>query len=209
MNNAPSTGIVRPGRLQRRLLYAGTLIALLAGGVLLNRGIPRFDAHDSVMPPLETLANMASVAEVADRQVIIVAPLPVMSTPRCDACGVVTSMRLVTVANEVALHRTVEGAVVGGTLGGLIGGARGQELFSLLGAVAAMRHGGLLQPGMGYETRVRFDNGASRIIMSAVRPQLHTGDRVRVVNSVIQVLSLREPDLKLTEYLIRNAQDQS
>lgn len=130
---------------------------------------------------------------------IIIAPLPDAEDLKCGACGVVTSMRLVAVADDSTMHGTVGGAVVGGSIGNLLGGVRGQELFGLLGAIAAMGGGAAVRSDLRYETTIRFDNGSNRMFVAGSRPQWRTGDRVRVVEGSIQVFSMETPELKQEE----------
>lgn len=140
---------------------------------------------------------------VADKRTIIVVPARRPTQLECPSCGVVVSMRLVTAADDAVTRTTVGNAVVGGMIGSLLGGARGQELFSWLGAIAAMRNGGGLQPGMRYETTIRLDNGASRVFADIARPQWRDGDRVRVVEGTIRAFSQEDATLKAEATLSR------
>ncbi len=145
--------------------------------------------------PVSSLAPV--IADTNQRPVpVLVVPAPQRTTFKCASCGVVVSMRLVTATDAAAAKNLVGRAVVGGMIGNLLGGARSQELFGWLGAIAAIRNGGVLQPGMRYETTVRFDNGASRVFVNMTRPRWRDGDRVRIVEGTIQAFSPEGAQMK-------------
>lgn len=123
--------------------------------------------------------------DAGDRSITAIPP-PRRENIKCAFCGVVVSMRPVTVAVDATSGSTAGSAVVGGMIGNLLGGARGQELFGWLGAVAAMRNGATLEPGLRYETTVRFDNGSSRVFVETALPRWQAGDRVKVVEGAIR-----------------------
>jgi outer membrane lipoprotein SlyB len=115
------------------------------------------------------------------------------STParwRCAECGVVQSVREVVTKGEGSGIGAVGGAVVGGVLGHQVGGGRGQKIATVVGAVGGAVAGNEVEKrvksGKSYEVTVRFEDGSSRVINEATAPSWRTGDRVKVVNGVIQ-----------------------
>ena len=115
------------------------------------------------------------------------------STPakwRCAECGVVQSVREITTKGEGSGIGAVGGAVVGGVLGHQVGGGRGQDIATVVGAVGGAVAGHEIEKrvksGKSYEITVRFEDGSSRVIREASAPSWRTGDRVKVINGVIQ-----------------------
>ena len=115
------------------------------------------------------------------------------STParwRCAECGVVQSVREVVTKGEGSGIGAVGGAVVGGVLGHQVGGGRGKDIATVVGAVGGAVAGNEVEKrvksGKSYEITVRFEDGSSRVINEAVAPSWRAGDRVKVVNGVIQ-----------------------
>jgi len=84
----------------------------------------------------------------------------------------------------------VGGAVVGGVLGHQIGDGRGQDIatvvFFFFEQVTAYEIEKRVKSSKSYEITVRFEDGSSRVISEANAPSWRTGDRVKVINGVIQ-----------------------
>ena len=115
------------------------------------------------------------------------------STPakwRCAECGVVQSVREIETKGEGSGLGAVGGAVVGGLLGHQVGGGRGQDVATVVGAVGGAVAGNEVEKRVktakSFEVTVRFDDGSSRVIHEASAPSWRTGDRVKVINGVIQ-----------------------
>ena len=115
------------------------------------------------------------------------------STPsrwRCADCGVVQSVREVATKGEGSGLGAVGGAVVGGLLGHQVGGGRGQDVATVVGVVGGAVAGNEVEKrvksGKSYEITVRLEDGSNRVINEANAPSWRTGDRVRIVNGVIQ-----------------------
>ena len=83
----------------------------------------------------------------------------------CAECGVVQSVHEIDTKDEGSGIGAAGGAVVGGVLGN-------QE-----------KH---VKSTKSYEITVRFDDGASRVISQSDPTGWRAGDRVRVINDVIQ-----------------------
>jgi outer membrane lipoprotein SlyB len=115
------------------------------------------------------------------------------STParwRCAECGVVQSVREIETKGEGSGLGAVGGAVVGGVLGHQVGGGSGQKIATVVGAVGGAVAGNEVEKrvksGKSYEITVRLEDGSSRVINEATAPSWRPGDRVKVVNGVIQ-----------------------
>ena len=109
---------------------------------------------------------------------------------RCAECGVIESVREVQHQGQSTLLGTVGGAVVGGLLGNQVGSGRGKTAATVAGAVGGTIAGNEIEKRVkstkSYEITVRFEDGSSRVISAASAPTWRTGDRVKVVDGVIQ-----------------------
>jgi outer membrane lipoprotein SlyB len=117
---------------------------------------------------------------------------------KCAECGVVESVREIETKGEGsgvgAVGGAVGGAVVGGVIGHQIGSGRGQDIATAAGAVGGAVGGAVLgneiekrvKSGKSYEITVRLEDGSSRVIHEASAPAWRAGDRVKVIDGVIQ-----------------------
>ena len=109
---------------------------------------------------------------------------------KCAECGVIESIQEVATRGEGSGIGAVGGAVVGGVLGHQVGSGRGQDIATVVGAVGGAVAGHEIEKRVksskSYEITVRFEDGSSRVISEANAPSWRTGDRVKVINGVIQ-----------------------
>jgi len=109
---------------------------------------------------------------------------------KCAECGVIESVREITTKGEGSGLGVVGGAVVGGLLGHQVGGGRGKDIATVAGAVGGAVAGHEIEKrvksGKSYDITVRFEDGSSRVINEANAPSWRIGDRVKVINGVIQ-----------------------
>lgn len=109
---------------------------------------------------------------------------------KCAECGVIESIREIETRGEGSGVGAVGGAVVGGVLGHQVGSGRGQDIATVVGAVGGAVAGNEIEKRVksskSYEITVRFEDGSSRVINEANPPAWRTGDRVKVINGVIQ-----------------------
>ena len=145
------------------------------------RAQAREDARVQARKDARTQAQAQAPAQVAD------------STParwRCAECGVIESVREIATKGAGTGIGAVGGAVVGGVLGHQVGGGRGQDIATVVGAVGGAVAGHEIEKRVksskSYEITVRFEDGSSRVISEANAPSWRTGDRVKVINGVIQ-----------------------
>ena len=115
---------------------------------------------------------------------------PAQVAAACAECGVVESVREIETKSEGSGIGAVGGAVVGGVIGHQIGDGRGQKIATVVGAVGGAVAGNEVEKRVNttksYEITVRFEDGSSRVIHEASAPSWRTGDRVKVINGVIQ-----------------------
>ena len=115
---------------------------------------------------------------------------PARASTKCAECGVVESVREIDTKGEGSGLGAVGGAVVGGVLGNQVGGGRGKDVMTVIGAVGGAMAGNEVEKRVkstkSYSITVRFDDGSSRVISAANAPTWRAGDKVKVINGVIQ-----------------------
>ena len=106
----------------------------------------------------------------------------------CRSCGVVESVRTVSVRGQGSGLGAAGGALVGGLLGHQIGGGTGRSIATVAGAVGGAVVGNQVEGNMKashyYEVRVRMEDGSHRTLRSNTAWQ--DGDRVKVVKGHLQ-----------------------
>ena len=108
----------------------------------------------------------------------------------CSECGVIESVREITKEGQGSGVGAVGGAVLGGVLGHQVGGGRGRDLATVLGALGGGLAGNQVEKNAKtateYRITVRFEDGTTRLFPSATPPTWRPGDKVKVLNGVIQ-----------------------
>ncbi len=132
----------------------------------------------------------ARVASAAQPQASQVPPPPPVVAAICRECGVIEGVHEVDVAGKATGGGAIAGGIVGGVVGHQTGRGRGNDLMTVLGAVGGAIAGNAIEKkaktGKEYEILVRFEDGSTRIIKSATAPAWRTGDKVKVIDGVIQ-----------------------
>jgi outer membrane lipoprotein SlyB len=109
---------------------------------------------------------------------------------RCSECGVIQSVREIDAKGEGSGLGAVGGAVAGGVLGHQVGNGDGNTIATVIGAVGGAVAGNEVEKRVkstkSFEITVRFEDGSSRVITEANATSWRSGDKVRVVNGVIQ-----------------------
>ena len=109
---------------------------------------------------------------------------------RCAECGVISSVQEVDTKGKGSGLGAVGGAVVGGLLGNQVGGGRGQDVMTVVGAVGGAVAGNEVEKRVkstkSYTISVRLDDGSTRTFSETSLPSWRSGDKVRIVNGVIQ-----------------------
>jgi len=144
--------------------------------------------------PVDSVFARQPAAHPAARSTPSQAPAQVASNAparaQCAECGVIEAVREINTKGEGSGIGAVGGAVVGGVLGHQVGGGRGQDVATVVGAVGGAVAGNEIEKRVksnkSYEITVRFEDGSSRVINEASAPSWRTGDRVKVINGVIQ-----------------------
>ena len=167
-------------------LFSAVGIAAIMGWIPTSTGGP----GDSVAAAKQPAAQPAARSHTAPSR----APSQIASNAtaraRCAECGVIEAVREIDTKGEGSGLGAVGGAVVGGVLGHQVGGGRGQDIATVVGAVGGAVAGNEIEKRVksskSYEITVRFEDGSSRVISEASSTSWRTGDRVKVINGVIQ-----------------------
>lgn len=135
-------------------------------------------------------AKPAAASAVPEQAPVQVASNTPVVSAACAECGVVESVREIDTKGEGSGLGAVGGAVVGGVLGHQIGGGSGQKIATVVGAVGGAVAGNEIEKRVksakSYDITIRFEDGSSRVINEANAPSWRVGDRVKVINGVIQ-----------------------
>lgn len=163
------------------ILFCGAGVAAMMGWIPTSIGKP----DEPALTKTETKAAKAasSAARPAQRQTLA-------APAKCPECGVVQSVREVEAKGEGSGIGAVGGAVVGGVVGNQVGSGRGQDVMTVVGAVGGAFAGNEVEKRMktkkSYAVTVRFDDGSNRVISEPNAPTWRAGDKVKVINGVIQ-----------------------
>ena len=117
-------------------------------------------------------------------------PPPVVVAAICRECAMVEEVREVEKAGQASGAGAVGGAVVGGVLGHQMGGGRGKDVATVLGALGGGLAGNAIEKNakktMEYQIIIRYDDGTKGLFTQATPPSWRSGDKVKVINGVIQ-----------------------
>src|SRR5712672_2266559 len=159
------------------IVFCGLGAAALVGWIPTSASKPGDEAALAKLD--KPLASPAKPASARPHAAAVVAA-------KCAECGVVQSVHEVDTKGEGSGVGGVGGAVVGGVLGHQVGNGDGQTIATVIGAVAGNEIEKRVKSKKSYEVTVRFNDGSSRVITEATAPSWRTGDKVKVVNGVIQ-----------------------
>ncbi|TCV97554.1 outer membrane lipoprotein SlyB [Luteibacter rhizovicinus] len=107
------------------------------------------------------------------------------ATRGCGQCGVVDDIQQVYVQKQSgSAAGTILGAVIGGVAGNQIGRGDGRTAATVIGAVAGGAVGNQVSKrngeDVGYQVRIRLDNGQWATVTQNEDPQLRRGDYVEI-----------------------------
>src|SRR6266849_6258669 len=119
-------------------------------------------------------------------------PAPVVAAI-CRECAVIEEVREVEKAGTASGAGAVGGAVVGGVLGHQMGGGRGKDVATVLGVLGGGLAGNAIEKNakktVEYQIVVRYEDGSKGLFTQAAPPTWRSGDKVKVINGVIQARS--------------------
>jgi len=117
-------------------------------------------------------------------------PPPVVVAAICRECAVIEEVREVEKAGQASGAGAVGGAVVGGVVGHQMGGGRGKDFATILGALGGGLAGNAIEKNakktVEYQIVVRYEDGTKGLFTQATPPSWRSGDKVKVINGVIQ-----------------------
>jgi outer membrane lipoprotein SlyB len=124
------------------------------------------------------------------RAVAVVPPPPHIVAAICRECAVIEEVREVEKAGQASGAGAVGGAVVGGVLGHQMGSGRGKDVATVLGVLGGGLAGNAIEKNakktMEYQIIIRYEDGTKGMFTQATPPSWRTGDKVKVVDGVIQ-----------------------
>jgi len=130
--------------------------------------VARSDRHPAMIPP----------------------PPPVQVAAICKECAVIEEVREVEKAGQTSGGGAVGGAVVGGVIGHQMGGGRGKDVATVLGALGGGLAGNQIEKNAKktkeYQIFVRYEDGTKGLFTQPTPPSWRIGDKVKVINGVIQ-----------------------
>ncbi len=117
-------------------------------------------------------------------------PPPVVVAAICRECAVIEEVREVEKAGQASGAGAVGGAVVGGVIGHQMGGGRGRDVATVLGVIGGGLAGNQIEKNakktVEYQIVVRYEDGTKGLFTQATPPSWRPGDKVKVINGVIQ-----------------------
>ncbi|HTF13708.1 MAG TPA: glycine zipper 2TM domain-containing protein [Burkholderiales bacterium] len=121
----------------------------------------------------------------------VVPPPPPIVAAICRECAVIEEVREVEKAGSASGAGAVGGAVVGGVIGHQMGGGRGRDVATVLGALGGGLAGNQIEKSVKktveYQIVVRYEDGTKGLFTQATPPSWRTGDKVKIINGVIQL----------------------
>jgi uncharacterized protein YcfJ len=131
--------------------------------------------------PVQVASAQPQVAQV---------PPPPPARIICRECGVIDGIHEIEKAGQGSGGGAVAGGIVGGVAGHQMGNGRGRDLMTVVGVVGGALAGNAIEKKAKttkeYEILVKFEDGSTRIITTPTAPAWRVGDKVKVVNGVIE-----------------------
>ena len=117
-------------------------------------------------------------------------PAPVIVAAICRECAVIEEVREIEKAGTGSGAGAVGGAVVGGVLGHQVGSGRGKDVATVLGAIGGAFGGNQIEKSVKktkeYQIVVRYEDGTKGLFTQATPPSWRSGDKVKIINGVIE-----------------------
>ncbi|MBI2311838.1 MAG: glycine zipper 2TM domain-containing protein [Betaproteobacteria bacterium] len=177
------------------MLYPMMILAAISVIVFSVLGIAAITGH---MPTAFSQKSGAAATEPASA--VQPARRAASSTPRgmvaagvCGNCGVVESVRIVTLKGDGSGVGAVTGGLAGAILGNQVGGGNGRTATTLLGAAGGAYVGNEVEKNMkkssAFRITVRMDDGTYRSVTQGSEAGIAVGQRVKVVDGRVMAVS--------------------
>ena len=151
---------------------------------------PVAQAPEQPAEPKPAVKPRPVVRSEPPRAVAVVPPPPPMVAAICRECAVIEEVREVEKAGQASGAGAVGGAVVGGVVGHQMGGGRGKDVATVLGALGGGLAGHAIEKNarttVEYQIIVRYEDGTKGMFTQATPPSWRAGDKVKVINGMIQ-----------------------
>jgi outer membrane lipoprotein SlyB len=159
-----------------------------------NASLPEQQAENLPVPaPVTAKTHKAPTRQATRPPVQAAESAPARTSQaiaRCSECGVIESVREIETKGEGSGLGAVGGGVMGGLIGNQVGGGRGKDVMTVIGAVGGAMAGNEVEKRTkstkSYAITIRFDDGSSRVFSEANAPMWRAGDKVKIVNGLIQ-----------------------
>jgi len=146
------------------------------------------DRKPAVKPKPKPVAKSEPLHEPA--RAAVPPPPPVVVAAVCRECAVIEEVREVEKAGQASGAGAVGGAVVGGVIGHQMGGGRGKDVATVLGVIGGGLAGNAIEKNakktVEYQIVVRYEDGTKGLFTQPTPPSWRPGDKVKVINGVIQ-----------------------
>ena len=151
---------------------------------------PVAQAPEQPAEPKPAVKPRPVVRSEPPRAVAVVPPPPPMVAAICRECAVIEEVREVEKAGQASGAGAVGGAVVGGVVGHQMGGGRGKDVATVLGALGGGLAGHAIEKNarttVEYQIIIRYEDGTKGMFTQATPPSWRAGDKVKVINGMIQ-----------------------
>lgn len=129
--------------------------------------------------------SASSMPESPASSVPATPPAPVaVQEPRCDTCGVVTSVTPITQSGSTSGVGAAIGAVAGGLAGNQVGGGSGQRIATVAGVIGGAVAGNTIERNrnaqVSYEVVIDMESGGQQVIVVPDATSVGPGTAVRV-----------------------------
>jgi uncharacterized protein YcfJ len=142
---------------------------------------PRPAPHVAKKAPVQVARAEPQVAQI---------PPPPPARVICRECGVIDGIHEIEKTGQGSGGGAVAGGIVGGVAGHQMGSGRGRDLMTVVGVVGGALAGNAIEKKAKttkeYEILVKFEDGSTKIITMQSAPAWRVGDKVKVVNGVIE-----------------------
>jgi outer membrane lipoprotein SlyB len=130
------------------------------------------------------------VARAEPRAQIAQTPPPPPVRVICRECGVVDGIHEVERGGKASGGGAIAGGIGGAVVGHQMGSGRGNTAMTVLGAVGGALAGNAIEKKVNtskeWEILVKFEDGSTKIITTPTAPAWRVGDKVKVIDGVIQ-----------------------
>ena len=113
-----------------------------------------------------------------------------ISTHACQSCGTITAINTVEQEGEGSGLGAIAGGVAGAVLGHQVGGGTGKDIATIAGAAGGAFAGHQIEKKMKktvrYDITVKMENGEHRTVSEKEAPALAVGDKVKIVDGMLQ-----------------------